>query len=129
MYRVSPFTYLVSAVLSTGVGGATATCSDIEISRIIPPMGMTCKEYLGGLEENGMKLFNENATAPTACELCALSDTDSFLAQVNIFPDDVWRNVGILFAYIVINVIGAVLLYWLIRVPKKSLKKDKKKEA
>lgn len=125
MYRVSPFTYLVSGVLSTGLSGAQATCSDIEISRIVPPAGETCIEYLSDyLKQFPSRLLNENST--TMCEICSIRDTDTFLAQVNIYHSDVWRNVGILFAFIVFNIFAAVGLYWLVRVPKKSFKKSKK---
>ena len=42
---------------------------------------------------------------------------------------DRWRNFGIMFAYIIFNVFGALFLYWLTRVPKKSKKADKPTKA
>lgn len=54
-----------------------------------------------------------------------MSRTDQFLAQINIYYADVWRNVGLLFVYIVFNAVAAVFLYWLMRVPKKRSRKSK----
>jgi ABC-type multidrug transport system permease subunit len=54
-----------------------------------------------------------------------VAETDTFLAQLNISYSDRWRNVGLLFVYIVFNVFAAVFLYWLIRVPKKRSRKIK----
>ena len=40
------------------------------------------------------------------------------------------RNFGILWAYIVFNIFGAIFLYWLFRVPKKPKnKKEEKNDA
>lgn len=62
-----------------------------------------------------------------SCEFCPLSSTNQFLARVNISYSDSWRNFGILFAYIGFNVVLAVFVYWLVRVPKKSnLKKEER---
>ncbi|OQE05671.1 hypothetical protein PENFLA_c231G01184, partial [Penicillium flavigenum] len=45
MYRVSPFTYLVSGMLSTAVSGTDVTCSTDEILTFNPPGSQTCYEY------------------------------------------------------------------------------------
>ncbi|WEW58654.1 Multidrug resistance protein [Emydomyces testavorans] len=125
MYRVSPFTYYVSAVLSTGVANTNVNCSPRELLRLAPTAGKTCGEYLKAyITQAGGTLLNPEST--TQCEYCPIADTNTFLAQVNIKYHDRWRNIGILFVYIFINVIGAIGFYWLLRVPKKWTKKAKK---
>ncbi|OJJ46232.1 hypothetical protein ASPZODRAFT_133248 [Penicilliopsis zonata CBS 506.65] len=125
MYRLSPFTYLVSAVLSTGVAGTSVECSGIEVLHFAPPSGQNCSTYLAEyMSLAGGQVLNPAST--TDCEFCSLSTTDEFLAAVNIYYSDRWRNIGILFAFIVFNFFAAFLLYWLVRVPKKSSKKQKK---
>jgi ABC-type multidrug transport system permease subunit len=47
MYRVSPFTYLVSAILSIGLLGKRAFSSDIETLKVAQASGQTCGAYLG----------------------------------------------------------------------------------
>ena len=42
MYRVSPLTYLIDALLSTGVANTDVTCAPYELVEISPPQGMTC---------------------------------------------------------------------------------------
>ncbi|KAI5778459.1 ABC-2 type transporter-domain-containing protein [Geopyxis carbonaria] len=122
LYRVSPFTYLVSAMLSTGVAGTNVTCSDIETLHFSPPSGQTCGEYLAPyLKLGGGAVYNPNATAD--CDYCAMSTTDQFLAAVNISYDDRWRNFGLIIVYIAFNIAGAMFLYWLARVPKRWGKK------
>jgi ABC-type multidrug transport system permease subunit len=125
MYRVSPFTYLVSSVLATGLSGTEVHCSGIEVLQIPPLEGQSCSDYLGPYVEmiHGRLL----ADSPNGdCRLCAISSTDQYLEELSINPDDIWRNVGLLFVYIVFNAVMAVFLYWLIRVPKKKSQQAKK---
>ena len=123
MYRVSPLTYLVGAMLSTGVARNAVSCSQLEILRFRPPQSanVSCGEYMGPYQQMaGGTILNPSST--DACEFCPLAETDSFLASVNIFYSERWRNYGIMWAYIVFNVLAALALYWLARVPKKSMK-------
>ncbi|KAI1637777.1 ABC-2 type transporter-domain-containing protein [Biscogniauxia mediterranea] len=129
MYRVSPFTYLVSAMLSTGVANTSVECASNEYVTFDPPAGQTCEtymqpqlEYIGGY----LKAGTENLTSN--CVYCSLKDTNVFLASAKSNYDDRWRNFGILWAYIVFNVFGALFLYWLTRVPKGAKKEEKPKK-
>ena len=47
------------------------------------------------------------------------------LATVNAYYDQRWRNFGILWAFVAFNVVAAVGLYWVARVPK--VKREVKK--
>ena len=124
MYRVSPFTYLVSAVLSTGLSGNKAQCSDIELLTLSPPNGESCSAFLDPyVKTYHATLLNGNATSD--CQLCSISTTDEFLASINVYFSDHWRNVGLLFVYIGFNIFMAVFLYWLVRVPKRWSRKVK----
>lgn len=131
MYRVSPFTYLIGAMLSSGVKDAPLTCSPKEMLKFNPPSGSTCAEYLQPFLKStqnplGGYLADENATSQ--CQYCAMANTNSFLEQLEIGTNVGWRNFGIFFAYIVFNIFAALFLYWLARVPKKPLLKKKSKE-
>lgn len=123
MYRVSPFTYLVSAMLSVGLANTAVTCAEKEYLKFSAPVGQNCGQYMAPyIETAGGYLRNSTATS---CEFCSINDTNAFLATVNSFYDQRWRNFGLLWSYIVFNVCGAVLLYWLVRVPKKAKKVKK----
>lgn len=122
MYRVSPFTYLVSAMLSTGVSGTKAVCEDVEYLHFSPPGNQTCQDYMSAfMKEAGGYLLDPQAT--DKCTFCSIADTDSFLASVSSYYDDAWRNFGFMWIYIVFNIVAAVGIYWLARVPKGSQNK------
>ncbi|KAH7417874.1 AtrD, ABC-transporter [Cadophora sp. MPI-SDFR-AT-0126] len=124
MYRVSPFTYLVSGMLSTGLANAKVICSDIEYLYVEPAEGSNCGEYFASfIETAGGYLTNANAT--TRCEFCTVADTNTLLRSLSIEYDTRWRNFSLLWVYIVFNVAMALALYYWLRVPKSS-KKEKK---
>ncbi|KAL9593463.1 MAG: hypothetical protein Q9219_007541 [cf. Caloplaca sp. 3 TL-2023] len=116
MYRSTPIAYFVNAMVSTGIAGAMVDCSAKERVKLDPPEGMTCGQYLQDfITQNGGTLSNPNAIQQ--CELCPVSTTDAVIAQFNIFYRERWRDFGITLAYSAINIFGALLLYWLFRVP------------
>lgn len=124
MYRVSPFTYLVDAMLSTGLANTSVVCAANELLHFTPPAGQTCGAYMSRwIGEYGGYLIDPAATAE--CSFCAIDSTNTFLSAVSSHYDDRWRNFGILWAFIGFNVVAAVGLYWLVRVPKSKGKRVK----
>lgn len=116
MYRVNPFTYLVSSFMSTTLGKASAHCADTEFQHFAPVNG-TCLEYMQEyISMAGGYLRDDQAT--DQCQYCQLDNTDQFLRGINANWDTRWRDFGLLWVYIAFNVAGAVALYWLCRVPK-----------
>ncbi|KAK7035399.1 Multidrug resistance protein [Paramarasmius palmivorus] len=117
MWRVSPFTYWTSAMMSSALADAPAYCSDVEVSIFNPPSNSTCGEYLSDyLSVAGGKLTDPSATSQ--CEYCSITNTTMFLTSVNTSYDDAWRNFGIMWAYIFFNLFATLFFYWLARVPK-----------
>lgn len=127
MYRLSPFTYLVSAMLSTAVANADIHCAANELLLFQPPDGQTCIEYMKPyITALGGYLTNEDATSD--CSYCTVDKTNTFLAGARSYYSDRWRNFGIIWAYIIFNIAAALAVYWLVRVPKKKLGGKKKTE-
>lgn len=119
MYRLSPFTYLVSGLLSTGLANNAIVCSSIEYVGFNPPSGQTCGQYMQDyIKTSGGYLTNATATAH--CEFCTASDTNSYLVLLSSEYSTRWRNFGIMWAFIIFNIFGALFLYWLARVPRKQ---------
>ncbi|RYP42698.1 hypothetical protein DL767_000067 [Monosporascus sp. MG133] len=117
MYHVSPATYLVSGVMSASIYGSEVVCAPNEELQMVPPMNLTCGEFLGPYASaTGGQMLNPTAT--DVCRYCPLSSTSQFLANFNIDYADRWRNFGLLWVYIGFNVAAAVVIYWLFRVPK-----------
>lgn len=124
MYRVSPFTYWVSGIVSTELHGRRVECSASETSIFDPPAGTTCGQYLEPfLSRAPGALQNPEDTA--GCRYCPVSVADVYLAGNEIYYKDRWRNFGIMFAYILFNVFIAVLSYWALRVKKWDIKMPK----
>ncbi|KAF1977467.1 ABC drug exporter AbcA [Bimuria novae-zelandiae CBS 107.79] len=126
MYRVSPFTYLVSGMLSVGVANTEVVCGDNELLHFEPPNGSTCSEYMSPYQQ-AVGGYSANPDATTDCQFCVIGDTNVFLAGVHADYKDAWRNFGLLWVYVGFNIAGALFFYWLARVPKKSRKADKEK--
>ncbi|KAI9651547.1 MAG: hypothetical protein M1831_000763 [Alyxoria varia] len=128
MYRVSPFTYLVSVMLSTAVANTSVICASNEFVHFQParPGQQTCAEYLDPyISQAGGYLTAASRDSTTSCEFCALDDTNVFLNQLSIDYSTRWRDFGIMWVYIGVNILLALGLYWLVRVPKKKNKNKK----
>lgn len=62
--------------------------------------------------------INEKPDATSDCLFCSVSKTDSFLAAIGSHLDDAWRNFGLMWKYIAFNILGAMFIHWLVRLPK-----------
>ncbi|GLI74715.1 multidrug resistance protein [Penicillium ochrochloron] len=118
MYRVSLFTYLVSAILSKGLLGADAICEKVEYLTFNPPFNQTYSECLTPYIDMVHSGYVENLGATSDCSFCSVSKTDTFLAAIGSNFDHAWQNFGLMWVYIAFNIAGAVFIYWLARVPK-----------
>ncbi|RYP89393.1 hypothetical protein DL769_000044 [Monosporascus sp. CRB-8-3] len=127
MYRVSPFSYLVSAMLTTAVANTNVFCAANEYLAFDPLVGQTCSEYMRDyMSQAGGYLVNPDATQN--CSFCPIGETNSFLSMTKAYYSDRWRNFGIFWVYVIFNIFGALFLYWLTRVPKGKKDEKPKKE-
>ncbi|KAM5350256.1 hypothetical protein ACJ41O_006761 [Fusarium nematophilum] len=117
MYRVSPFTYLVSSIMATGLANTEVTCSANEYAVFDPPANQTCGEYLSDyISAAGGYVLNEGATSD--CNFCTMKDTNVFLDGISSSYEHRWRDWGIGMVYIAVNIAASLALYWLVRMPK-----------
>ncbi|CAK7240022.1 MAG: hypothetical protein STHCBS139747_001457 [Sporothrix thermara] len=119
MYRVSPFTYWISGVVSTAVHDRPIVCSATETSIFNPPPGYTCGEYLAPYLALAPGTL-QNPEATSDCRYCQISVADEYLAQSDIYYSTRWRDFGLMWAYIVFNIFVAILTYYIFRVRKMS---------
>lgn len=119
MYRVSPFTYIIGSMLSTGLANHDVECSSLELLQFNPTGNQTCGDYMAPYQLlAGGTVMNPDATS--ACQFCTLARTDDYLATINITFDHRWRDLGILWGYIVFNLFAIFFVYWLLRMPKRG---------
>jgi ABC-type multidrug transport system permease subunit len=122
LYRVSPLSYWVSAVLSTGLANVNVTCASNEWTTVTQPDGQTCGTYMADyISRAGGYLRDPTATKVRS--YCKIKDTNVFLSGISSNYGDRWRNFGVIWAFIIFNVVAALALYWLARVPKAKKKK------
>ncbi|KAK6461711.1 multidrug resistance protein [Scheffersomyces coipomensis] len=127
MYRANPFTYLIQGLLSTGLANTNVVCAAEELVVFNPPSGDTCGTYMAPyISLAGGYLTDSNATS--GCQFCQMGSTNAFLASVNSYFSERWRNFGIFLAFIVINIILTIIFYWAARVPKGNREKKKAKK-
>ena len=110
-------------MLSTGLANTNITCSSIELSHFNPRIGQTCAEYMHDYISLAGGYVN-NPEATQDCQFCYASDTNVYLTGVSASYANRWRDFGIMWAFIIFNVIAALFLYWLARVPKKQKVQD-----
>jgi len=117
MYRVNPFTYIVSSIMNATLGMAPAHCAENEFITFDAPSGMNCGEYMSEyISRTGGHL--RDAMASGQCQFCQLDNTEQYLKTLSVNWDTRWRDFGLLWVYVAFNVAGAIFLYWLFRVPK-----------
>lgn len=95
LYRVSPFTYLVSSLLSTSVGNTGIECAGKEFLNFDPPANETCMSYMAAqIDAAGgyLKLGTESNTVD--CSYCPVADTNSYLAQIGIFYGRFYQHIS-----------------------------------
>lgn len=127
MHRVSPLTYLIGGLLTTGLGNAPVNCAENEYLTFQPPASQTCEDFMRPLiETDRVGGYLREAGATENCAYCAFDDSNDFLANFGMSYGDVWRNFGLLWIYIIVNIGGAIFFYWLARVPKTKKREDPK---
>lgn len=125
MWRLSPFSYWISGIVSTQLHGRAIVCSEDETSIFNPPSRTTCQEYLKPFLEQAPGTL-QNPSASENCRYCPLRVADQYLAASEIYYSERWRNYGIMWAYIVFNIFIAVVTYWAFRVKKWNIGIGKK---
>ncbi|KAK1524570.1 ABC-2 type transporter [Colletotrichum paranaense] len=126
MYRVNPFTYVVEGFLGTSLANAAVHCASNELVSFAAPSGQTCGQYMADyISAAGGYLSNPDAGNATECQYCAMSDSNTFLKGINVDFDHRWRNFGLMWAYCIFNIVVALAVYWLVRMPRnKKVKKE-----
>ncbi|KAK4184983.1 ZEB2-regulated ABC transporter 1 [Podospora australis] len=117
MYRASPATYLVGGLMSTAVANSEVVCADYEVLHMSAPNGTSCGDFLGPFAEAaGGRVLNP--VGREMCEYCPLGTTNDFLRRFELDYETRWRDFGLVWVYILVNIGLALGLYWVFRVPK-----------
>jgi ABC-type multidrug transport system permease subunit len=111
MYWLSPFHYILEAMLGVVIHGDPVRCEDWEFARFRPPPGETCQRYAaayiskaGGYVQNG---------TDGLCNFCRYQNGDQFGQGFSVYYSNRWRNVGIFCAFIGFNFAVVYISTWL----------------
>ena len=63
-------------------------------------------------------LLNDDSQLGGTCNFCDLENTSQYLQSINVVFSNRWRDFGLMWVYILVNTLGAILLYKLFRVPR-----------
>ncbi|KAF6758018.1 pleiotropic drug resistance ABC transporter [Ephemerocybe angulata] len=116
MYHLTPFTYLIEALVGQAIGDQTINCSDKELVTLEPPSGQTCGSYMARyISSVGGYLTNSDASS--GCRFCSSRTTDEWLGpQFNIYYRHHWRDFGLFWAYILFNIAGVYFFTYVARI-------------
>ncbi|EYB21283.1 hypothetical protein FG05_08309, partial [Fusarium graminearum] len=104
MYQLTPFTRLISGMVTTALHGVEVVCKQSELNAFSAPPNMTCGEYMEPFFEQGGRGYLVNNSTQD-CEYCAYKVGDEFYSTFNISFDNRWRDLGIYACFIVSNLI------------------------
>ena len=121
MYNVSPFTYVVQALVTSLVHDKKVVCGEHEFNVMDPPSGQSCGQYLETyISNNTGYLINPEATED--CKYCPYLYQEEAVARFNIKWDYRWRNFGFMWVYICFNIFAMLSSYYVMRVKVWSFK-------
>jgi ATP-binding cassette subfamily G (WHITE) protein 2 (SNQ2) len=127
MYHVTPFTYLLEAMLGLVIHKVPVVCSRDELAIIRPPPGSTCDEYMSSYV---MQAGGYVQTLPDGfCGYCQFSNGDQFVSVdafvletstnaslqgvgFNVFQRNFWKDFRIFAAYVLFNFVFVYVCSW-----------------
>lgn len=103
MYWLTPFHYLLEAFLAVAVHAQPVVCSRDELARFSPPPGETCASYAGAFVSGAGGYLQDAVDGSGMCEYCQYQTGDEFGATFSVYYSNIWRDFGIVCAFILFN--------------------------
>ena len=114
MYRSTPLSYYIAAIMSTDLSAQTISCSFEDLLRLESPPNQTCDKYLCAPIRVVL-----NPDARSARELCIYTTVGALLMFFSIGFAERWCRWAFNIAYYVISIGSTILLYRAVKGPKK----------
>jgi len=111
MYWLTPFKYLLEGFLALLVSGQEIRCDDSELAIFPAPAGQDCQTYAGAWAQQSGGYVQQQPDG--SCGYCQFATGDAFAASFNVFPRFIWRDFGIMWAYIMFNFAVVFVCTWL----------------
>ncbi|KAG8903275.1 hypothetical protein FRB99_003542 [Tulasnella sp. 403] len=118
LYQLSPYTRVVSGLITTELRGLEIVCRPDELVTFDPPSGQTCQQWAGSFVQSfGGYLVDGNATS--ACQYCQYRVGDEFFVPLNMSYGTRWRDLGIVWAFFAFNTIVTIVASRYLRYAKR----------
>lgn len=102
--QLDPYTRIVSGLITTALHDLHVYCEESEFQKFTPPSGQTCEAYAAPfIARNGG--YVDNPSASDECRYCQYRVGDEYYRQLGLTFDNRWKDLGILSAFIGLNVI------------------------
>ena len=99
VYKLDPFSRLVSGMLSTEIHSRPVVCAPDEFNAFAIPPGQTC-EYAVSSFLSTAPGYLRNLTATETCEYCPFAVGDEFLEPLGMAYDRRWTDLGVFAAFV-----------------------------
>lgn len=111
MYWLTPFKYLLEGFLALLVTGQEIRCEPSEMAIFPSPPDQDCQAYAGSFAQQTGGYVE--TLQDGNCGFCQYASGDAFAASFNVFPRYIWRDFGIMWAYIFFNFAVVFVCTWL----------------
>ncbi|KAG0141461.1 hypothetical protein CROQUDRAFT_68265 [Cronartium quercuum f. sp. fusiforme G11] len=102
MYNLNPYTRMIAGLVVNELHDLRITCKPQEFTRIQPPSGQTCNQWLSAyVTSAGGYINNPNDTSN--CDYCQYSVGDEFYTTLNYSWTHRWRDFGIMIGFCCFN--------------------------
>ncbi|XMA19034.1 hypothetical protein WAI453_011825 [Rhynchosporium graminicola] len=110
MYHVTPFTYLLEAMLGLVIHKVPVVCSFDELALIQPPPMSSCADYMSGyIAQAGGYVLN----MPSGyCGYCQFANGDQFGVGFNVFQRNFWKDFTIFASFVMFNFVFIYACSW-----------------
>ncbi|KAL2061353.1 hypothetical protein VTL71DRAFT_7626 [Oculimacula yallundae] len=110
MYHVTPFTYLLEAMLGLVIHNVPVVCSRDELAIVTPPMGVTCNQWMDptiAIAGGSVQTLSDGV-----CGYCQFANGDQFGVGFNVFQRNFMKDFWIFGAYVVFNFVFIYACSW-----------------
>jgi ABC-type multidrug transport system permease subunit len=120
MYHLDPYHYLIEGLVVNVMDGVEVKCSGSDWIQVNAPANQTCGQYFNDFFNNDGLGYLEDPSATGSCNYCQYSrGNDFYEARIGWSFSNRWRDMGILCAYWVFNIMAFSTFVFLFRKAKR----------
>jgi ATP-binding cassette, subfamily G (WHITE), member 2, SNQ2 len=103
-------------VLAATLPSTPVICTSSEAAKFDPPPGSTCGDYAAKFVAMAGRGYLANPGARSGCEFCPFKNGTEYMATLNVYPSDKWRDLGIFAAFCVSNWALVYFFIYMVRI-------------